>query len=62
MITLASGLSYFDLHFLGVPRIIATVADVEIKTLPCRINLTQKGAAASSPGVWRLWTPVVKRR
>jgi glyoxylase-like metal-dependent hydrolase (beta-lactamase superfamily II) len=25
MITLASGLSYFDLHFLGVPRIIATV-------------------------------------
>jgi glyoxylase-like metal-dependent hydrolase (beta-lactamase superfamily II) len=25
MITLASGLSYLDLHFLGVPRIIATV-------------------------------------
>ena len=25
MIALASGLSYFDLHFLGVPRIIATV-------------------------------------
>src|SRR6058998_457643 len=25
MITLASGLSYIDLHFLGVPRIIATV-------------------------------------
>src|SRR5439155_16626556 len=25
MITLASGLSYFDLNFLGVPRIIATV-------------------------------------
>jgi hypothetical protein len=26
MITLASGLSYFDLDFLGVPGIIATVA------------------------------------
>ncbi len=25
MITLAPGLSYLDLHFLGVPRVIATV-------------------------------------
>jgi glyoxylase-like metal-dependent hydrolase (beta-lactamase superfamily II) len=47
MISLASGLSYLDLHFLGAPRIIATV----VMHGPGGVALIDPGPASTLPAL-----------